>query len=229
MDDFSDAPRAERLSHLSVGEGRTVNISRRYSKFVKSLRYVLPLLAVVMTVIVVTWDEAGRRVAPLKKEELLPASQNIQNELLKPVFNSIDDKKQPYTVTADRAVQNRANPDIVELEKPVATITMNSGEKIDANAVSGLYEQNSQKLNLEGDVHLIHSNGYTLSTEELRVDMAAQKTYSGRDVFIEGPAGTLDATGLEGDAATGAIIFTGPAKVVLYSDGNLLSPKEKTP
>ena len=229
MDDFSNDLRAERLSHLSVGEGRTVNISRRYSKFVKSLRYILPLVALGMTVIVITWDEAGRRVAPLKKEELIPSSASIENELLKPVFNSIDDKQQPYTVTADRAVQNRANPDIIELEKPVATLNMNSGEKIDADATTGLYEQKNQKLNLAGNVHLIHSNGYTLSTEELRVDLVTQKTYSGCDVLIEGPAGTLNATGLEGDATTGAIIFTGPAKVVLYSNGNLLSPKEKTP
>lgn len=228
MDDFPAPTHNDRLSQLSVGEGRVVNVNRRYSSFIKSLRYILPLLALVMTVVVVTWDGAGSRNAPIKKEELLPQSENIQNELLKPVFNSIDDKKQPYTVTADRATQNRQNPDIIELVKPVANLKMNDGGQIDANSASGLYEQKEQKLNLEGNVHIKHSNGYTLSTEELRVDMVTQKSYSGRDVFIDGPDGTLNATGLEGDATTGVLIFTGPAKIVLYSDGNLLSPKETT-
>lgn len=228
MDDFDDNEAPARLSQLSVGGERTTKINRKYSSFVKSLRLILPLVALGMTVIVLTWDE-GTRVAPPKKEELIPASENIQNELLKPVFNSVDDKNQPYTVTADRATQNRDNPDLVDLAKPVATLAMNDGAKIDANAASGLYEQKAQKLNLEGDVHLMHNNGYTLITEELRVDLKAHKAYSGRDVRVEGPGGTIDATGLEGDSVDGSLIFTGPAKVILYSDGKLLSPKDKTP
>ncbi len=230
MDDFPNAsPRTQRLSHLSVDDGRKIFVSRRYTAIVKSLRLILPLAALVMAVVVFTWDEAGRRVAPPKKEEILPASENIQNELLKPVFNSVDDKNQPYTVTADRAVQSRGNPDIVELEKPIADLQMNDGSKIHGDADTGLYEQKAQKLNLAGNVHLVHSNGNTLSTEELRIDMVTQKSYSGKPVRVEGPSGTIDATGLEGDATTGSLIFTGPAKVILYSNGNLLSPKEKTP
>lgn len=228
VDDY-DTAAPSRLSQLSVGDDRTTKISRKYSAFVKSLRFILPLLALGMTVVVLTWDEAGRRIAPKMKEEVIPASQNIQNELLKPVFNSVDDKNQPYTVTADKATQSREDPDLIELDKPVATLAMNSGEKIDANAKMGLYQQKAQKLNLEGDVHLIHSNGYTLITEELRVDLVTQKAYSGMDVRVEGPGGTIDATGLEGDSDTGSLIFTGPAKVTLYSDGNLLSQKDKTP
>ncbi len=227
MDDFDDPIAQDRFSRLSVDESRTTTINRKYSSFVKSLRFILPLIALVMTVIVLTWDE-GRRIEPPKKEELLPSSENIQNELLKPVFNSVDDKYEPYTVTADRATQSREDPDLVELAKPVANLAMNTGEKVDANANSGLYQQKAQKLNLEGDVHLIHSNGYTLTTQELRVDLAAHKAYSGQDVRVEGPGGTIDATGLEGDSENGSLIFTGPAKVILYSDGKLLNPTDKT-
>lgn len=229
MTDFDEIAPKERLSQLSTGDDRSSKINRKYSSFVKSLRLILPIAALVMTVIVLTWDEAGRRVAPKMKEDVIPASQNIQNELLKPVFNSVDDKNQPYTVTADRATQDRDDPDLIDLEKPVATLAMNSGEKVDANSTTGLYQQKAQKLNLEGAVHLIHSNGYTLTTEELRIDLATHKAYSGRDVRVEGPSGTIDATGLEGDSNTGSLIFTGPAKVILYSDGKLLSPKDKTP
>lgn len=228
MEDFSTAHDYKRLSRLTVDDDRRAMVNRRYSGFVKSLRFILPLVALVMTVIVLTWDEAGRRVEPLKKEEVIQTQANIQNELLKPVYNSVDDKNQPFTVTADRATQGRENPDIVELDKPVAALIQNDGSKLEGDATTGLYEQKSQKLNLEGDVHLKHSNGYVLSSEELRIDLAAQKAYSGRNVRVEGPDATLDATGLEGDTNTGTIIFTGPAKVVLYSDGNLFSPKAKT-
>lgn len=226
--DLDDPPGDGRLSQLSPGQ-HPIKVNRGYSAFVRKLRFILPLIALGMTVIILTWDEAGRRIAPLKKEEVMPQSQNIQNELLKPVFNSIDEKQQPYTVTADRATQGRENPDIVELARPIATLKQNDGTTLDADAASGLYEQKSQKLNLEGDVHLRHSDGTLLKTEELRVDLATQKAYSGRDVRVENKSGTIDATGLEGDAEGGTLIFTGPAKVTLYSNGDLLTPKENTP
>lgn len=229
MDDFPEVQDNQRLGRLTVDDTRRTTVNRRYTGFVRSLRFILPLIALVMTVVVLTWDEAGRRVAPLAKEEAVPTPANIQNELLKPVYNSVDDKNQPFTVTADRAVQGRDNPDIVELDKPVAELLQTDGSKIAGDAASGLYEQKSQKLNLEGDVHLKHSNGFTLTTEELRIDMATQKAYSGRDVVVEGPEGSIEATGLEGDTNTGSMIFTGPAKVTIQSGGSLFSPKEKTP
>lgn len=227
--EFPAAHDYQRLGRLTVDENRSTRVNLRYSGFIRSLRFILPLVALVMTVVVLTWDEAGRRVEPLKKEEVINNSANIQNELLKPVYNSVDEKNQPFTVTADRATQGRENPDIVELEKPVAELMQTDGTKIEGDAKNGLYEQKSQKLNLEGDVHIKHSNGMVLSTEELRIDLATQKAYSGRDVRVEGPEGSIDATGLEGDTNTGALIFTGPAKVILHSDGNFLTPKAKTP
>ena len=220
MDDFSPEP-DNRLSGLSTGAGRSTKVNRGYTRFIRSLRIILPLIAVGLTVVILTWEDAGR-VEPMKKEELVPQSANIQNELLKPVYNSVDSNNQPFTVTADLATQDRSNPDLVNLQAPKAELAVSDGGKVNADAMKGLYEQKTQKLNLEGNVHLIHSEGYTLSTEELRVDIPVQKAFSGRDVRVEGPAGTIDAKGLEGDGTTGVLIFTGPAKVVLNSGGNIL-------
>ena len=239
--DFEELPEEQkdvapaRLSRIGgAGTDTMARVNRRYTLFVKSLRWILPLIAVAMTVVIVTWDE-GVRTKPMQKEELIPQSENIQNELLKPVFNSVDKNNQPFTVTADRATQNRQNPDLIELNKPVAELQQTDGSQLKGEAASGLYAQKEQKLNLEGAVKLKHSDGYTLSTEELRIDLVTQKAYSGMDVRVEGPAGSIDATGLEGDGDSGALIFTGPAKVILNSDsGSLLSPaknssEEKTP
>ncbi len=229
MDEFSDSAAPERLSRLAAPAGRNRKVNRAYSGFIRSLRFILPLIALVLSVIVITWDEGGRRIEPLQKSEVLPTSATVQNELLKPVFNSVDEKNQPYSVTADTAVQNRNNPDIVELQNPIANLKMNDGGEVSGDAAMGLYEQKTQKLNLEGNVHLKHSDGYVLTTEELRIDMVTQKAYSGRDVVVNGPDGSIHATGLEGSNDGGVLIFTGPAKVILHSDGNLLSPKAKTP
>lgn len=217
-----------RLSGLDGG-GQVPNNIKKRTYIVRALRYILPIIALVMVVIIATWDDAGRSSKPIEKADILPQSENIQNELLAPVFNSVDDKNQPYTVTALRAVQSKSNPDVMELEKPVATLTQSDTTKLEGQANIGLYEQKSQKLNLKGDVVLTHSDGYKLTTPELRIDIVAQKAYSGQDVFLSGAAGSLKSKGLVGDMNTGIITFTGPARVVLYSDGQILNPKGQTP
>ncbi len=223
MEDFSDNTDS-RLTALSHSRDTDTKVGRGYSRFIRWMRVVLPLIAVGMTVVVLTWEDAGRRVEPLKREQVAPQTENVQNELLKPVFNSVDEKNQPYMVTADRATQDRTNPDILNLEKPKAELTMTNGAKLGADANTGIYQQKEQKLNLEGNVHLTHSDGYVLSSEELRVDMVTQKAFSGLDVYVQGPAGTIQSTGLEGDGVSGNLVFTGPAKVVLYSEDINLSP-----
>lgn len=228
MDD-DNFPNDSRLAALSHDRDKSVSVNRAYSRFVRSMRIILPLIAVGMTAVVLTWDDAGRRMTPPQKETIAPQEDNIENELMKPVFNSVDEKKQPFAVTADRATQDRLNPDILNLDNPTAELTQLDGTKINADAKLGVYQQKEQKLNLSGDVHLKHSDGYVLSSEELRIDLVTQRAFSGLDVFVEGPTGTIQSTGLEGDAQTGDLIFTGPAKVVLYSEGLKLSPQEKTP
>lgn len=226
MDDFQAQPRGpSRLDALSTEGSKRSEVNRAYTKFIRALRIILPLFAVALTVVVLTWEDAGRRVSPLQKQDVAPQADNVQNELLSPVFNSVDDKSQPFTVTADRATQDKMNSNILNLENPKAELQENDGGKLNAEANTGLYEQNTQKLNLFGNVVLSNSDGYTLTTEELRVDLVTQKAFSGRDVRVEGEAGTIDSTGLEGDGATGTLIFTGPAKVILNS-GVKLSPQE---
>lgn len=228
MDEFSDRPAGARLDSLSSANTKA-GISRTYTRIIKALRVILPLAAVGMTVVVVMWDDTARRLEPVVKSDLVEQSDTVQNELLRPVFNSTDNKEQPFTVSAERATQDRIQSELLNLEEPRAEIALESGPKLGATARRGIYEQQGQKLNLAGDVVLTHSDGYTLSTEELRVDLNTQQAFSGRDVRIESPLGTLDATGLEGNAAQGTLIFTGPAKIVLYSDGGLLSPQVRTP
>ena len=218
-----------RFDTLKVDKSRHVVLDDRRSRIVRKLRFILPFLALILTVIVVTWDESGKHIEPLKKEELIPASQNVENELLKPVFNSVDEKNQPYTVTADRAVQSRTTPDFLDLEKPKASLTQTDKTVVGAESDKGVYAQKEQKLDLSGNVVLTYSEGYTLKTPSMRVDLKAQKTYADQGVVMEGKDGTLTSTGLEGDSGNNSLIFTGPATLVLKQGGNLFDSKGTTP
>lgn len=216
-----DAAPKERLSSLSTRTGGKVG--RGYTRFVKAMRIILPLAAVGLLAVVITWPDMEKRVAPVRKDEILPDTANMQNELLQPKFESVDEKDQPYTVTAALATQSRENPDIVNLQKPVGNMALQDGGWVAIEALTGVYEQRNEKLFLSGDVKLTNDGGYTLTSDEMRINLNTSEAFSDKSVNVQGPDGTIDATGMEAFSNTGILIFKGPAKMILSNAGNSLS------
>lgn len=214
MNTPQNSNKSERLEQLAVPlKGTKVN--RAYTFFVRSMRVILPLSALALIAIVFTWPDMEEKIEPIRKEDILPRAAKAQNELIKPRFESTDSKKQPFTVTADTARQNEENPELVHLENPVADMLLNEGARISGQADKGVYEQQTEKLFLEGNVKLFHDSGYELEAEEMRVDMKTQEAFSGKDVYIHGPAGTIKAAGLKALAEQELLVFNGPATLVL--------------
>lgn len=208
--------RAERLSRLIRTEQDKVVHSRTYTRFVKAMRFALPVAALVIIVVVMAWPRMEQSITPITPENVAQNQQPVtQNELINPRFEGADSQNNPYVITAERAVQSTQNPDILLLDKPAGDIKMKSSEMLIITADKGNYRQNAGKLMLDGNVKLKHSNGYDMVTTRLMIDVKAQETRTDQDVRITGPAGTLEATGLDARNSDGLIIFTGPAKLVL--------------
>lgn len=192
-------------------------LSRRYSRFIRAMRVFLPLVAVMIVGVLMIWPQMNETFDALPSESL--SVQAIgSNELIKPRFESEDSKSQPFTVTAERAIQNSDNPDEVQLDKPQADMILQGGTWIAAQADSGLYHQKAEQLRLDGHVKLFHDQGYEIVTDQLFLDVKADKAWSNSPVAGHGPAGTLEAQGMKARTDTGHLIFTGPAKLVLYRE-----------
>lgn len=210
--DATPAPRA--LDRLLRSEKGSAAGAKGYTRFVRTMRLLLPLVAVGIVGIVVSWPRVEERMtAP---PAIAPQEQTVgQNELINPRFESQDSEAQPYTITATRAIQSSANPDIVFLEMPVGDISLSDGARLEAEALKGAFDQKAQTLNLEGKVTLFHDKGYEMVTEKLRVDMGPRTAWSDTAIAGEGPAGTLAASGVKADMQNGVVIFTGPVTLTL--------------
>lgn len=206
----------ERLTELDFTANKA-SINKGYSRFIKSMRLALPLLALVLTVVVMAWPEMDDKIVTVKKEDLLPNANLAENELINPRFNSRDRDLNPYTVTATRAIQNQQEPDLIKLDSPTGNMTLKDGALLDVKANAGSYEQKEEKLFLESDVELTHQSGYVLTTDELRVDLKNGQAFSDKDVQITASEGNIEATGLDGNLETEILIFKGPAKMTLNS------------
>lgn len=208
----------ERRERLARPPKERKSFNQSYSKFVRWMRLVLPLAALIIVAILFTWTGTEEDIAIPIQEQAAEQKNIGKNELVNPRFESMDENKQPYTVTAHRAVQDETDEKLVILEQPVADMLLNSGNWVAVEADKGAYHQDTQKLLLEGHVKLFHDKGYQMETQKLHVDVEQNMAWSDDDVYGQGPAGTLNAKGMKANNATGRLVFTGPARLVLNSD-----------
>ena len=214
----------EKLSSLTApGESRHTGDVQRYSKFIKSLKIILPLIALCIVAVLFTSNMfQDDFVAPENlQEEVTPVAGT--NKLVNPRFDSVDDKNQPYTITAESADQNLKSEKIA-LQKPLADIVLNSGQWLAMKSEKGLFNQKDQTLQLDENVRLYHDGGYQFSMNALDIDLKANTAVSHTDINGHGPMGTLQAKGMQADNDAEQLVFVGPAKLVLYDlDDNNLS------
>lgn len=213
-DEFFDDSEKKPLSQLGVSGSRKHNAG--YSVFIRWMRRVLPLVALCLIALVFSWNQFESDPIPETPKAEKTARTIGKNELLNPEFESMDEKGQPYKITAKRALQGQsAEDDLVILEAPMADIAMEDGSWLAITALQSAFRQATKRLLLKGEVEIFHDQGYTLYTEELDVDMAAGTAKTDLSVQVQGPAGTIDAVGMDADRVAGVLIFKGPAKLVL--------------
>ncbi len=232
-DDFDDnlpdpelRASSQRLNRLSAHAQKERGFNFRYSLFIRRMRVVLPLAALCIIAILFSWNMLKQDAIIPQKPETKDGQDVTKNELLDPRFDSVDQKNQPYSITAEKAVQAENDNQMILLEKPLADLTLNNGNWIAVEAQQGAYNQETQRLLLKGDVNLYHDTGYNLKMAELDVDVDQEKAWTETIVQGQGPMGLLDAKGMQADSKAGTLVFKGPAKLVLYK--NQSADKSKT-
>ena len=209
----------EKLSGLSRGENQPSFDAHRYTKLIRSLKIILPLLALCIVAVLFTSNMFdSKTITPEAiQEDVTPVAGT--NQLVNPRFDSVDEKNQPYTITAESALQNLKS-ERKDLTKPLADIVLNSGQWVAMQSDKGVFNQKTQKLRLDENVRLYHDAGYQFSLQAVDIDLKANTAVSDTQVNGHGPMGTLDAKGLQANGETEQLVFIGPAKLVLYDTDN---------
>lgn len=189
--------------------------SKRHSAIVRSMRLILPIAALAVVVMIMSWKSDINPVTPVPREEVSPETVS-QNELINPKFGSEDSRGQQYSITADKATQNADDMNTLMLEKPVADMTLTSGGTVSLKASNGEYKQQEKGLILNGNVEVQHDSGYKIQTERMSIDVAGQIINSNSPVTGHGPEADISASGLNVNGQSKVLIFNGPAKLTLH-------------
>lgn len=189
----------------------------RYSLFVGLMKLLLPAMAAALILLVIAWPQftidkdAFRlglsRLAPRQAENL---------SMLNARFDGIDEKDQPFTITADMATQSDRNQELIDLELPKADISLDDGTWLALTARAGQYDRDSRQLDLIGSVSLFHDQGLEMRTESARIDLAGGTAEGSQPVQGHGTAGVIDAQGFRVFDRGERIVFTGRSHLTLF-------------
>jgi lipopolysaccharide export system protein LptC len=212
-----DAARTELAAEAWAGRARVAaRPSRRYTRFVALMKFVLPLVAASLLALVAVWPQIQASLDRLSA--LIPRLDLREARDLRMVnarFSGVDKDNRPYTVTADVARQTPSKDDLVALEGPKFDITLQNGVWIALTSDTGVYLQQPQVLDLFGQVHVFHDRGIEFTTDSARIFLG-QGTAAG-DEHIEGQGsfGALEAEGFRVLDRGERVIFTGKARLLL--------------
>lgn len=136
-------------------------------------------------------------------------------EMAAPRLMGADSKGQPFSLRADKAVQDPADPNIFTLTRPQAEITTLSGNWVTLTADAGRYDQTARKLALSGHVTLHHDDGHEFVTEEAFADFATRFAWGNKPVDGQGPFGVLHGGGFRLHDNGSTIVLTGRPHMTL--------------
>lgn len=187
-----------------------------HSRRVALLKLALPAIGGSLLLLVVVWP----RVAPLFDRFRLQAidlREARELRMINPRYIGTDRDGHPFVVTAAVGRQVPQRDDVMSLDSPVANLQSHSGAKIVVSADNGVYQTQTQFLDVFGHVTTQHENGSTFVTNSARLD-AANDAAEGHDpVEGHGPQGDITAQGFQVIDKGDIVIFTGRSNLTLNS------------
>jgi lipopolysaccharide export system protein LptC len=190
----------------------------RYSRRVALLKRVLPAVGVALLLLVAMWP----RLAPLwERMRLAFPAIDLRDarelRMINPRYGGSDRDGRPFVVTAavGRQVPNRQ--DLMSLEAPRAELKTHSGADIVLTALTGIYQAQTQLLDLFGKVTLVRPDGTSFVTDRARINVANNTAEGGDPVVGHGPSSDVKAAGFRVLDKGDVIILTGKSDMLLRS------------
>ncbi len=192
--------------------------TRRYSRFVRLMKLLLPAAAAALLGLVVTWPQIQSVPARFTMGFAnISSSTGEEPRMINARFTGVDSKGRPYSLTAENASQVGDSSEIIAFERPQADLTLANGSWAVLSALDGIYSEDTQILGLRKSVNLYHDSGYEFHTSSADIDLSSGIATGGTPVAGQGPFGQISSQGFMILDRGSRIIFTGKTKLVIFA------------
>jgi lipopolysaccharide export system protein LptC len=193
----SGSARKRRLAPQTRSDAEFATAAR-HSRRVRALKFGLPLLALFATGFFVAATLLAGSGAPSPSAESVSLTDG-RIVMARPKLEGFDAEKRPYSMTAERAVQQSAASNIVELEQVAANMPFGKAGTANLTADGGVLDNGVNKLDLKRNIRLITSDGIRAVLSEASINLSTNEMSSGApvDIVTDGSHITADRMRIE--------------------------------
>jgi LPS export ABC transporter protein LptC len=145
---------------------------------------------------------------------------NVDMQLSGVNFTEVNRGKREWTLEAETLNYSKSE-DLFVFDSVRATFYASDGP-MQVTGDKGYYNREEKKVRLVGRVQATDSQGYSLSTRELRYDVETRIVFAPGFFQVEGPRVNLNGSGLSVDTRDNRIKAVGRPTLTLKSDDNTL-------
>ena len=209
---ITGGPQDWHRAHPLPGSGEE---SRR-RLIMRLVKFVLPAVALIFLALMVAWPRLFREESKfeLTTSEISAVKDDLR--MSSPRFTGMGADNRPYRVTADAAVQDLNDHELVRLEALQADLSLKDGSWLSVNAKNGLMHNGLQTLQLDGQIEAYSDFGYAFYTQSAQIDLKAGSLYSDQPVRLQGPYGHLRAKTMRATERGQRLHFAGDVKVIIF-------------
>lgn len=187
-----------------------------YSRFVRIMKVMLPLIAFSLIVLVVIYSATGgeRNKVQVTFEDVGEVDKDRQ--LVAPKLTGTDGRGQPFTVTAKGATQMPGKARRMVFDNVVADVTMQDKSWVQVDAKVGNLDVEAKTLDLTDSINIFSDKGYECHTAAARYDFGLGLLKGDSPINCQGPLGLISAKKFEGLREPGIMRFTGGVSTTYF-------------
>lgn len=185
-----------------------------HSRHVRRLRFLLPVVALVISAIFI----AVSFVRAYLPENISIQSAKIEDGKIvmeSPAIAGRNDKGLSYSMTANRALQDLVNPNMITLENVKAAMPLNDDVVARVTAQGGIFDRSADRLDMNKPFQVDLSNGITANFQTAILDVPRSMMETSDPVRITMEQASIVAKSMKITDNGKTILFVGQVQVNL--------------
>ncbi|MBV9702010.1 MAG: LPS export ABC transporter periplasmic protein LptC [Methylobacteriaceae bacterium] len=170
-------------------------------------------VAVVVLLVIAIFDPFHRLVPTFSVEGMAVNGAKVSMQL--PELAGYRKDGRPYQMKARTMTQDPANPQTFDLTAVEGVIGMADKGSATITGNSGVYDNASNSMNLQGDVHMTNGAGYEAFLQSVHIDFKTNGMVSKQPVKVFVDTTTVTADSMEVIDGGRTVIFDGRVKSVM--------------
>lgn len=189
----------------------------RRSTRVVLMKYLLFTLSAIMVLTIIIWPQFSERQDGQALDFADVAKTTPSSTMSNARF--VSGGESSVNITAGQVVQDAEFPSIVHLTEIAGDTTTKDGVWVHLSANKGLFDRETERLTLNGDVSLFTDEGNELHSSNAVINLARGEIDGGGPVTGHGPYGRFHATNFVIRDKGNTLLLTGDVRLVIETSG----------